>query len=75
MNDKQEYYVGLVLSYILGILLTPIFFAFIGVIRLLICVGQIALDAFLFTPRVVTAWQVKCWEKENKSEQNNTNLN
>ena len=75
MNDKQEYYVGLVLSYILGILLTPIFFAFMGVVRLLICVGQIAWDAFLFTPRVVTAWQVKCWEKQNQSEQNNTNLN
>ena len=75
MNDKQEYYVGLILSYILGILLTPIFFAFIGVIRLFICVGQIAWDAFLFTPRVVTAWQVKCWEKQNQSEQNNTNLN
>jgi hypothetical protein len=75
MNDKQEYYVGLVLSYILGILLTPIFFAFIGVVRILLCVVQILWDAFLFTPRVVTAWQVKCWEKQSQSEQNNTNLN
>ena len=75
MNDKTEYYVGLVLSYIIGILLTPIFFAFMGVVRLLICVGQIAWDAFLFTPRVGTAWQVKCWEKQNQSKQNNTNLN
>ena len=75
MNDKSEYYIGLVLSYIVGILVTPLFFAFIAVVRLLLCVGQILLDTFLFTPRVVTAWQVKCWEKQNQSEQNNTNLN
>ena len=75
MNDKSEYYIGLVLSYIVGILVTPLFFAFIAVVRLLLCVFQILWDAFLFTPRVVTAWQVKCWEKQNQSEQNNTNLN
>ena len=75
MNDKTEYYIGLVLSYAIGILVTPLFFAFIAVVRLLLCVVQILWDAFLFTPRVVTAWQVKCWDKQNKSEQNNTNLN
>ena len=75
MNDKQEYYVGLILSYILGIVITPFFFAFIAVARLLLCATQVVWDAFLFTPRVVTAWQVKCWEKQNQSEQNNTNLN
>ena len=75
MNDKQQYYIGLILSYILGIVITPFFFAFIAVVRLLICVLQIAWDTFLFTPRVVTAWQVKCWDKQNQSEQNKTNLN
>ena len=75
MNDKQVYYLGIILSYILGIVITPFFFAFIAVVRLLICVCQILCDTFLFTPRVVTAWQVKCWEKQNESKQNNTNLN
>ena len=75
MNDKLEYYIGIVMSYILGIVITPFFFAFIAVVRLSICALQILCDAFLFTPRVVTAWQVKCWEKQNQSEQNNTNLN
>lgn len=75
MNDKLEYYVGLILSYVLGIVITPFFFAFIAVVRLLICLSQIAWDTFLFTPRVVNAWQLKCWEKQNQSEQNNTNLN
>ena len=75
MNDKQEYYVGLVLSYIIGIAMTPIYFALIGVVRLLVCVGQILSVTFLFTPKVVTAWQVKCWEKQNELKQNNTNLN
>ena len=75
MNDKQEYYVGLVLSYILGIIMTPIYFALIAVVRLLVCVSQILFDTFLFTPKVVTQWQVKCWDKQNESKQNNTNLN
>ena len=75
MNDKTEYYIGLVLSYAIGILVTPLFFAFIAVVRLLLCVVQILWDAFLFTPRVVTAWQVKCWAKQNELKQNNTNLN
>ena len=75
MNDKQEYYVGLVLSYILGIIMTPIYFALIAVVRLLVCVGQILLDAFLFTPKVVTQWQVKCWDKQSELKQNNRNLN
>ena len=75
MNDKTEYYIGLVLSYAIGILITPLFFAFIAVVRLLLCVVQILWDAFLFTPRVVTAWQVKCWAKQNELKQNNTNLN
>ena len=75
MNDKQVYYLGIILSYILGIIITPFFFAFIAVVRLLVCVLQILWDSFLFTPRVVTAWEEKCWDKQNKSEQNNTNLN
>lgn len=75
MDDKLEYYIGIIMSYILGIVITPFFFAFIAVVRLSICALQILCDAFLFTPRVVTAWQVKCWEKQSQSEQNNTNLN
>ena len=75
MNDKTEYYLGLILSYILGIVITPFFFVFIAVVRLSICMLQILCDSVLFTPRVVTAWEEKCWDKQNKSEQNNTNLN
>ena len=75
MNDKTEYYIGLVLSYAIGILVTPLFFAFIAVVRLLLCVVQILWDAFLFTPRVVTEWQARCWAKQKQSKQNNTNLN
>ena len=75
MNDKQEYYIGLIFSYIVGIIMTPIYFLLIGVIRLSICMLQILCDTVLFTPREVTAWEEKCWDKQNKSEQNNTNLN
>ena len=75
MNDKSEYYVGLIFSYIVGIIMTPIYFLLIGVIRLSLCVCEIAWDAFLFTPRVVTEWQARCWAKQKQSKQNNTNLN
>ena len=75
MNDKQVYYLGIILSYILGIIITPFFFVFIAVVRLSICMLQILCDTVLFTPRVVTAWEEKHWGKQNESEQNNTNLN
>ena len=70
MNDKTEYYLGLILSYILGIVITPFFFVFIAVVRLSICMLQILCDTVLFTPRVVTAWEESVGR--NKTNQNKT---
>ena len=57
MNDKQVYYLGIVLSYIIGAIITPFFGVFIAVVRLLFCVVGILWDTFMFVPRVVNAWQ------------------
>jgi|TARA_A100000171_G_C2021507_1_gene91329 uncharacterized iron-regulated membrane protein len=75
MNDKQVYYLGIVLSYIIGAIITPFFGVFIAVVRLLFCVVGILWDTFMFVPRVVNAWQDLCWRKEAKSALDKANLN
>ena len=75
MTERQQYYLGIILSYVVGILITPIFFAVIGVCRLFITVCGIAYDAFMFTPRVVNSFIYRHYEKELESENTSTNLN
>tara|TARA_E500000318_G_C3426665_1_gene159480 strand:- start:107 stop:397 length:291 start_codon:yes stop_codon:yes gene_type:complete len=75
MTEKQEYYLGMTLSYIIGLLLTLPFFAFILVVRVAITLFGVLWDAFLFTPRVVTHYQYKHYEKLAESALKKANLN
>ena len=75
MTERQEYYLGIVLSYIAGAILTIPFFVFIGTCRLFMFICDLAYDTFMFTPRVVTSWQYKHWEKQRKTKINLHRLN
>ena len=75
MTDKTKYYLGMTASYIAGAIVTPFFFICITVIRLALCLWGIAYDTFMFTPRVVMAWDERFWVNlvESKSDKNNLN--
>ena len=75
MTERQQYYLGIILSYAVGLLITPIFFAVIGVCRIAITVCGIIYDAFMFTPRVVNSFIYRHYEKELESERDSTHLN
>lgn len=75
MTDKQTYYLGIILSYVVGFLITPVFFVVIGFARLLITALGIAYDTFMFTPRVVNTFIYRHYEQEIKSDTNKNNLN
>lgn len=75
MTDKQTYYLGIILSYAVGLLLTPVFFVVIGFCRLVLTALGIAYDTFMFTPRVVNTFIYKHYEQEIKSNSNRNNLN
>ena len=75
MTERQQYYLGIVLSYAIGLLITPIFFAVIGVCRLFITVCGIAYETFMFTPRVVNSFIYRHYEKELESKGNSEHLN
>lgn len=75
MTEKQEYYLGMTLSYIAGAILTIPFFVVIGIFRAVTCVLGVVYDTFMFTPRVVMAYQHRHWEKQIESGAKNTHLN
>ena len=75
MTERQQYYLGIVLSYIVGLLLTVPFFVFISVCRLFATVCGIAYDTFMFTPRVVNSFIYKHYEEQLESEDDSTYLN
>mgnify|MGYP003386407374 FL=1 len=75
MTDKQTYYLGIILSYAVGLLLTPVFFVVIGFCRLVLTALGIAYDTFMFTPRVVNTFIYRHYEQEIKSNPNRNNLN
>ena len=75
MTERQEYYLGITLSWVAGIILTIPFFLFIAVVRLALLVCGVAYDTFMFTPRVVMAFQYRHWEKQIESGAKNTHLN
>jgi hypothetical protein len=83
MTERQEYYLGITLSYIAGailtipflVILTIPFLVFIGVVRAFTCVLGVVYDTFMFTPRVVMAFQYRHWEKQMESNSKNAHLN
>ena len=75
MTNNQTYYLGMALSYILGAIITPFFFLFIAVVRIALCIVGIVYDTFMFTPRVVTAWQERHWQNLAKSAMDKAHLN
>ena len=75
MTERQQYYLGIVLSYIVGLLLTVPFFVFISVCRLVTTVCAIAYDTFMFTPRVVNSFIYRHYEEQLESEDNSAHLN
>ena len=75
MTERQEYYLGITLSYIVGLLLTLPFLVFIFITRVGITLLGVLWDTFLFTPRVVTHYQYKHYEKLAESKLDKANLN
>ena len=75
MTNKQTYYLGIILSYAVGFLLTPVFFAVIGSCRLVLTAYGIAYDTFMFTPRVVNTFMYEHYDQEIESNSNKNNLN
>ena len=75
MTNKQTYYLGIILSYAVGFLLTPVFFAVIGSCRLVLTAFGIAYDTFMFTPRVVNTFMYEHYDQEIESNSNKNNLN
>ena len=75
MTEKQEYYLGMTLSYMAGAILTIPFFVVIGIIRAVTCVLGVVYDTFMFTPRVVMAYQYRHWEKQSESIKDKIHLN
>ena len=58
-----NYYLGIVLCFILGIVITPIYFAVLGIIRLFHCVISTIVDSFLLVPIIVEQYRTKFWDK------------
>jgi hypothetical protein len=58
-----NYYLGIALCFIIGIVITPIYFAVLGIIRLSHCILGIIIDSFLLVPIIVEQYRTKFWEK------------
>ena len=75
MTKKQEYILGMAMSYLFGMIITPLFLIVIGSLRLFLCLWGLAVDAFLFTPRVAQSYHDNFWGKQPEKNQNNHHLN
>ena len=58
-----NYYLGIVLCFVIGIAITPFYFVFIGIIRLFTCIVGTIVDSFLLVPIIVEQYRTKFWEK------------
>jgi hypothetical protein len=58
-----NYYLGIVLCFIIGIVITPFYFVVLGTIRLSHCILGIIIDSFLLVPIIVEQYRTKFWEK------------
>ena len=75
MTEKTEYWLGIILSYVVGLILTIPFLVVIGVCRLAITVCGVAYDTFMFTPRVVNAYIYGHYARQAKSKRDSIHLN
>ena len=58
-----NYYLGIVLCFIIGIVITPFYFVFLGIVRIFHCVLSTVVDSFLLVPIIVEQYRVKFWDK------------
>ena len=58
-----NYYLGIVLCFILGMVVTPFYFVLLGIIRISHCVISTVVDSFLLVPIIVEQYKTKFWEK------------
>ena len=58
-----NYYIGIALCFIIGIVITPFYFVVLGIIRLFHCVLSTVVDSFLLVPIIVEQYRVKFWDK------------
>ena len=75
MTTKTQYYLGMVLCFIAGAIITPFYGVFITAVRLAYCVGGIAYDTFFFIPTIASAFHYNFWLKVEGLKQKNNNLN
>ena len=75
MTYKQTYNIGIVLCFIIGMIIAPIYGLFIAIFRLCACVWGILYDTFFFVPTMVSAYHYKFWVEKAKLEQKNNHLN
>ena len=58
-----NYYIGIALCFIIGMVITPFYFVVLGIIRLFHCVLSTVVDSFLLVPIIVEQYRVKFWRK------------
>ena len=75
MTYKQTYYLGIIICFIVGAIITPFYGILIAVIRLATCIWGIIYDTFLFVPTMTSAFHYKFWIERIKSEEENNHLN
>jgi putative effector of murein hydrolase len=75
MTEKAQYWLGIILSYAVGLILTIPFFVVVGVCRLSLTACGVAYDTFMFTPRVVNSFIYRHYEKEERSNKDSIHLN
>ena len=54
-----NYYLGIVLCFIIGIVITPFYFVFLGIVRIFHCVLSTVVDSFLLVPIIVEQYKTK----------------
>ena len=58
-----NYYLGIVLCFIIGIVITPFYFVFLGIVRIFHCVLSTVVDSFLLVPIIVEQYRTTFWDK------------
>ena len=58
-----NYYIGMVLCFIVGIIVTPFYFVFVGIIRLFTCIVRTIIDSFLLVPIIIEQYRTKFWDE------------
>ena len=70
MNKDLNYYVGWLGCLLVALVLTPIYFAIITIIRLFVVIVDIIFDTFTFMPKALYEYEraslKSYWEKEKE---------